>query len=108
MSEDEIKKIKSELKREILNELTRKDFVKDNTWKTIKKEFEKIFYCKGYKEPYELSNIFTGIQTIIRTSMGYRGVELIPAEKYEETRQRMFILFNMYPKKSERGDFNGN
>lgn len=108
MTEDEIKKIKSELKREILNELTRKDFVKDNTWKTIKKEFEKMFYSKGYEDPYELSTIFTGIQTIIRTSMGYRGVELIPVEKYEETRQRMFILFNMYPKKSERGDLNGN
>lgn len=99
MSKEEIQKIKDELKKEILNELTRKDYVKDNTWKTIKQEFEKMFYSKGYTEVHEQAIIFTGLQTIIRTSMGYRGVELIPAEKYEETRQRMFILFNMYPAK---------
>jgi len=97
MTEDEKIKIKEELKREILNELTRKEYVKDNTWKTIKQEFEKMFYSKGYKEQPKIAQIFAGIQTIIRTSMGYNSVELIPAEKYEETRQRMFILFNMFP-----------
>ncbi len=36
MSEEEIAKLKLELKKEILNELTREEYVKDNTWKTIK------------------------------------------------------------------------
>ena len=97
MTEDEKSKIKAELKREILNELTRKEYVKDNTWKTIKKEFERMFYSKGYINGPKLSQIFAGMQTIIRSSMGYNSVDLIPAEQYEETRQRMFILFNMFP-----------
>ncbi len=99
MSEEDLKKLKEDLKREILNELTREEYVKDNTWRTIKKEFEKMFYAKGYTDSHDRAMIFTGIQTIIRTSMGYRSVEIIPAEQYEETRKKMFILFNMYPNK---------
>lgn len=103
MSEEELKKLKEELKKEILNELTREEYVKDNTWRTVKKEFKKIFYSKGYTDAHELAMIFTGIQTIIRTSMGYRSVEIIPAEQYEETKRRMFILVNMFPNKSKEG-----
>ena len=47
MSEEELKKLKQEIKREILNEMTRKELVKDNAWKTIRKEFEKMFYSKA-------------------------------------------------------------
>lgn len=101
MSEEELKQLKADLKKEILNELTRAEYVKDNTWRTIKKEFEKMFYSKGYTETYQLAQIFSGMQTIIRHSMGYRSVEIIPAEQYEETRRRMFILFNMFPNKKE-------
>ena len=36
MSEEEIKKLKDELKREILNEMTRKELIKDNAWRTLK------------------------------------------------------------------------
>lgn len=97
MSEEEVKKIKEDLKKEILNELTRKEYVKDNTWRTVKKEFEKMFYSKGYTDTYQLAQIFSGIQAIIRNSMGYRSVEIIPAEQYEETKKRMFILLNMFP-----------
>lgn len=46
MSEEELKKLKEELKREILNEMTRKELVKDNAWKTVKQEFEKCFIRK--------------------------------------------------------------
>ena len=102
MSEEELKKLKSEIKREILNELTREEYVKDNTWRTIKKEFEKMFYSKGYTDTYQLAQIFSGIQTIIRHSMGYRSVEIIPAEQYEETKRRMFILLNMFPNKAKQ------
>lgn len=101
MSEEELKQLKAELKKEILNELTRAEYVKDNTWRTIKKEFEKMFYSKGYTDTYQLAQIFSGMQSIIRNSMGYRSVEIIPAEQYEETRRRMFILFNMFPNKKE-------
>lgn len=101
MSEEELKKLKADLKKEILNELTRAEYVKDNTWRTIKKEFEKMFYSKGYTDTYQLAQIFSGMQSIIRNSMGYRSVEIIPAEQYEETRRRMFILFNMFPNKKE-------
>ncbi len=104
MSEEELRKLKEELKKEILNELTRKEYVKDNTWKTIKKEFEKMFYSKGYTDTHERTMIFTGIQTIIRTSMGYRSVEIIPAEQYEETKKRMYTLLNMYPNKNKKED----
>lgn len=99
MTEEEIKKMKEELKKEILNEITRAEYVKDNTWRQLKREFEKMFYSKGYTDAHELAVIFTGIQTIIRTSMGYRSVEIIPAEQYEEAKRRMFILLNMYPNK---------
>jgi hypothetical protein len=102
MNEEELRKIKEELKHEIINELTRKDYVKDNTWKTIKKEFTQMFYSKGYKDTYELTTIFSGIQCVLRTSLGYRGVEMIPAEKYEEAKKVMFTLFNLYPNKEER------
>jgi hypothetical protein len=101
MSEEELKQLKADLKKEILNELTRAEYVKDNTWRIIKKEFEKMFYSKGYEDSYQLAQIFSGMQTIIRHSMGYRSVEIIPAEQYEETRRRMFILFNMFPNKKE-------
>lgn len=101
MSEEELKQLKAELKKEILNELTRAEYVKDNTWRTIKKEFEKMFYSKGYTDTYQLAQIFSGMKAIIRNSMGYRSVEIIPAEQYEETRRRMFILFNMFPNKKE-------
>ena len=46
MSEEELKKLKEELKREILNEMTRKELVKDNAWKTVKQDFIKMFYSK--------------------------------------------------------------
>lgn len=101
MLEEQLKQLKADLKKEILNELTRAEYVKDNTWRTIKKEFENMFYSKGYTDTYQLSQIFSGMQTIIRHSMGYRSVEIIPAEQYEETRRRMFILFNIFPNKKE-------
>ena len=40
MSEEELKKLKEEIKREILNEMTRKELVKDNAWKTVKEELK--------------------------------------------------------------------
>lgn len=103
MSEEEIKQLKLELKKEILNELTREDYVKDNTWKTLKKEFEKMFYSKGYsKENCEMYTIFNGIQTVLRTSMGYRSVECIPAEEYDKAKKIMFTIFNFYPNKNQK------
>ena len=32
MSEEELKKLKEEIKREILNEMTTKQIIKDDTW----------------------------------------------------------------------------
>lgn len=101
MSEEELNKIKAELKKEILNELTSKQIVKDNAWKTVKKEFEKMFYSKGYnhKEQYQ---IFNAISTITRISLGYNQVQIIPAEKAEDIRQIMYKILNIFPKKEAR------
>ena len=82
--------------------MTREEYVKDNTWKTIKNEFRQMFYSKGYTDTRELTRIFEGLQAVIRISMGYRSVELIPAEQYEETKKKMFILLNMYPNKTKQ------
>lgn len=102
MSEEELKKLKSEIKREILNELTREEYVKDNTWRTIKKEFEKMFYSKGYTDGKDLYNIFTAIATITRMSLVYRQVQIIPAEKAEDIRQIMYKILNIFPNKANQ------
>ena len=102
MSEEELKKLKEEIKRELLNELTTKEVVKDNAWKTVKKEFEKMFYSKGYTDGRELYNIFTAIATITRMSLGYRQVQIIPAEKAEDIRQIMYKVLNIFPNKAKQ------
>lgn len=102
MTKEELKKLKEQIKHEIINEITRKDFVKDNTWRTLKKEFTQMFHSKGYKDTYEVAIMFSGIQTVLRTSLGYRSVELIPADKYDEAKKVMFTLFNLYPNKNEQ------
>ena len=99
MSEEELKIIKEEIKRELLNELTEKKVVKDDIWKKLKNEFNQMFYSKGYIDKRERMKIFDGISTIARTSMGYRNVASIPIEKEEELRQIMFKILNIYPKK---------
>lgn len=101
MSEEELKKLKEELKREILNEMTRKELVKDNTWKTIKEEFSKMFYSKGYTEHREQCKIFDAIATITRISLGYNQVQIIPAERAEDMRQIMFKILNIFPNKNK-------
>lgn len=99
MSEGELKKLKEEIKREILNEMTTKQIIKDDTWTVLKKEFKKMFYSKGYTEPRELNKIFDSISTIARLTLGYRRVQAIPAEKTEELRQIMYKVLNIFPKK---------
>lgn len=99
MTEEELKKLKDELKRELLNELTSKQVVKDNAWKTVKQEFKKMFYSKGYTEIREQSKIFDAIATITRISLGYNQVQVIPADKTEDIRQIMFKVLNILPKK---------
>ena len=99
MSEEELKKVKEELKREILNEMTTKQLIKDDTWTILKKDFKKIFYSKGYTDTRELNKIFDSISTIARLSLGYRRVQAIPAEKAEELKQIMFKILNIFPKK---------
>lgn len=101
MSEEDLKKIKEELKREILNEMTSKQLVKDNAWKTVKKEFEKMFYSKGYTNSREQYQIFNAISTITRISLGYNQVQTIPAERAEDIRQIMFKILNIFPSKKE-------
>lgn len=101
MSEEELKKLKEELKREILNEMTRKELVKDNAWKTVREEFKKMFYSKGYTEEREQAKIFDAIATITRISLGYNQVQIIPAEKAEDIRQIMFKILNIFPNKKE-------
>lgn len=99
MSEEELKKLKEELKREILNEMTKKELVKDNAWKTVKQEFEKMFYSKGYTDTREQYKIFNAIATIIRISLGYNQIQTIPAERAEDMRQIMFKILNIFPNK---------
>ena len=97
MSEEEIIKLKEELKKELLNELTTKQVVKDNAWKAVKSEFEKMYYSKGYSN-YEVYQIFNGISPIIRYALGYKSVAVIPARQTENMRQTMFKIFNLIPK----------
>ena len=78
MSEEELKKLKEQIKKEILNEMTRKELIKDNAWKTVKEEFSKMFYSKGYTDQREQSKIFDAIATITRISLGYNKVQIIP------------------------------
>ena len=99
MSEDELKKLKDELKREILNELTHKEIVKDNAWMILRKEFSKMFYSKGYKDNREQTKIFDAISILTRISLGYNQVQVIPADRIEDIRQIMFKVLNMLPKK---------
>ena len=87
------------MKREILNELTSKQLVKDYTWKTIKQDFFKMFYSKGYRDNRELCKIFDSISTITRIALGYNNVQNIPAEKAEDIRQIMYKILNIFPKK---------
>lgn len=101
MSEEELKKLKEELKREILNEMTSKKLVKDNAWKTVKEEFEKMFYSKGYKNHREQCQIFCAISTIVRYSLGYNQVQSIPADRVEDIRQIMFKVLNIFPNRKE-------
>lgn len=101
MSEEELKKLKEELKREIINEMTRKELVKDNAWKTVKKEFEKMFYSKGYTNSRELYQIFIAISTITRISLGYNQVQTIPADRAEDIRQIMYKVLNIFPNKTK-------
>ena len=101
MSEEELKKLKEELKREILNEMTRKELIKDNVWKTVKEEFSKMFYSKGYTDHREQCKIFDAIATITRISLGYNQVQIIPAERAEDMRQIMFKILNIFPNKNK-------
>ena len=101
MTEDDLKKLKEELKREILNEMTRKELVKDNAWKTVRQEFEKMFYSKGYTDRREQCKIFDAISTITRISLGYNQVQTIPADRAEDMRQIMFKILNIFPNKKE-------
>lgn len=101
MSEEELKKFKEELKREILNEMTRKELIKDNAWKTVKEEFSKMFYSKGYTEHREQCKIFDAIATITRISLGYNQVQIIPTERAEDIRQIMFKILNTFPNKNK-------
>ena len=97
MNSEELEKLKAELKKEIINELTSKQIVKDNAWKVVKSEFEKMYYSKGYSH-YEIYQIFTGISPIIRYSLGYKSLQVIPASETENMRQIMFKIFNLIPK----------
>lgn len=99
MTEEEIKELKMQIKKEIINELTKKDYVKENMWRNIKKDYEIKFKEKGFKTNYDLGILFSGIQTIIRTSMGYRSVELIPKEEESKVRDIMEIIYSFYPEK---------
>lgn len=99
MSEEELRRIKEEIKREILNEMTTKQLIKDDTWTVLKKDFRKMFYSKGYTDSRELNKIFDSISTIARLSLGYRRVQAIPAEKTEELKQIMYKVLNIFPKK---------
>ena len=101
MSEEKLKKLKEEIKREILNEMTRKELVKDNAWKTIRKEFEKMFYSKGYADRREQCKIFDAIATITRISLGYNQVQIIPAERAEDIRDIMYKVLNIFPDKTK-------
>lgn len=96
MSLEEIEKLKSELKKELLNELTTKQIVKDNAWKVIKSEFEKMYYSKGYST-YEVHQILTGISPIVRYSLGYKSVSVIPASEAENIKQIMYKIYNLIP-----------
>ena len=102
MSEEEIKKLKDELKREILNEMTRKELIKDNAWRTLKEEFSKMFYSKGYTEKMEQNRIFNAVATIVRISLGYNQVQTIPADKTEEMKQIMFKVLNIFPNRNKQ------
>jgi hypothetical protein len=101
MSEEDLKQLKEDLKKEILNEITRKDFVKDNTGTVLRKEFHQMLYSKGYTSNYDISRIWTGMTTILRFSMGYRSISVIPAEKYDEAKAILFKIFNLIPTKEE-------
>ena len=99
MTEEELKKLKEEIKKEILNEMTSKQLVKDNAWKTAKQEFVKMFYSKGYKDHREQCKIFDAIAIITRISLGYNQVQIIPAEKAEDIRKIMYKVLNIFPNK---------
>ena len=99
MLEEDLKKLKEEIKKELLNELTTKKVIQDNAYKTVKKEFKKMFYSKGYTETREQCKIFDAISTITRLSLGYRNVQAIPTEKTEEVRHIMYKVLNIFPKK---------
>lgn len=98
MTPEELEKIKEELKKELLNELTTKQIVKDNAWKVVKSEFEKMYHSKGYNNK-EIYQIFNGISPIIRYSLGYKCLSAIPASETENMRQIMFKILNLMPKK---------
>lgn len=102
MSEEDLKKLKAEIKKEILNELTRKEIVKDNAWGRVKKDFVKMFYAKGYTDNAVQSRIFEAIATITRISLGYNQVQIIPAEKAEDIRQIMYKVLNIFPNKAKQ------
>ena len=102
MSEEDLKKLKEEIKREILNEMTRKEIVKDNAWKTVKQDFVKMFYSKGYTDTRKQNKIFDAIATITRISLGYNQVQIIPAEKAEDIRNIMYKVLNIFPDKKAR------
>lgn len=102
MSEEELKKLKEEIKKDILNEMTSKQLVKDNIWKELKKEFEKMFYSKGYGiKAGEMYQIFNAMSIIVRISTGYRSVQIIPAEKVEDIRNIMYKVLNIFPNKNK-------
>lgn len=101
MSEEELKKLKEEIKKEILNEMTRKELVKDNAWKTVKQDFIKMFYSKGYTDTREQCKIFDAIAIITRISLGYNQVQIIPAEKEEDIRNIMYKVLNIFPDKTK-------
>lgn len=99
MTEKELNKLKEDIKKELLNELTTKKVIKDDIWKKLKKEFNQMFYAKGYTDNRERSKIFDAISAITRISLGYRNVQSIPVEKEIEVKDIMFKILNIFPNK---------
>ena len=99
MTPEELNRLKEEIKKELLNELTTKKVVKDDIWKKLKKEFNQMFYSKGYTDNRERTKIFDAISTITRISLGYRNVQSIPVEKETEVKDIMFKVLDIFPKK---------
>lgn len=96
MNNEELDRLKAELKKEILNELVSKQVVKENIWKVVREEYEPLLYDKGYST-YEVAQIFSGIAVIVRYSLGYKMVALIPKSEEKNLRMILSMLINLIP-----------